>query len=341
MKKSIHLFIASIVLLNVYTVILSGLCEGSEGNHDITILADESPPGWAEFDYAIDTIRVIQEGEGYTIEVDVENLGLCTANSAYGWASSTGRSCWGEWDFGYDFSHITDISFRVGDSSPEPGAKYRIELDGVHLGDAQVPANDSWYVVTVHNVSIDAGLHTLFLGTYQMDSRPDIYLDYIVVGEQRIEAERYDRTGGNDPDPDRQGFYVNPANLTIQFWDGEVQGNGALISEQKIGMNQTVADTGHDYPGNNFITYYVPSNTVYTVTTPWAASLGDHAIYVIIDPSNESAETNKMNNIASKYVTIPLGDTSSPDTIAFPGFEFLFAACAMALVLFFKKRTHS
>ncbi len=172
-----------------------------------------------------------------------------------------------------------------------------------------------------------------------MDYAPDIYLDYIVVGEKRIEAESYNRTGGNDPDPDRQGFFVTPANLSIQFWDGEVQGNGTLISEQKIGMNQTVADTGHNYLGKNFTTYYLPNNMAYTVTTPWNASLGNHTIYVVIDPSNESAEINKMNNVASKYVTLPVEDSEQPSsgTIMTPGFEIISIVCAIALVLCLKR----
>ena len=60
-----------------------------------------------------------------------------------------------------------------------------------------------------------------------MDYYPDYHLDWIKIGDMQIEAENYDRMGGNDPNPDWRGLHIMPMgvnppsyhNLKIQIWD--------------------------------------------------------------------------------------------------------------------------
>ena len=169
-------------LIVLYSSIFS---TARENTYDITIKPDDVYPRWKDYDYAVQNVAVHGWIKNKHILVTIENKGLCQAASGYGWYSANGRSCWGEWNFWQDKDDVVDIKFRVGDSIPEPGAKYRIELDGIHLGDIKIPATDSWYIVTVHNVSIERGEHTLFLGTYQMDYYPDYHLDYIRQSKNR------------------------------------------------------------------------------------------------------------------------------------------------------------
>ncbi|RLF28140.1 MAG: hypothetical protein DRN01_00695 [Thermoplasmata archaeon] len=272
----------------------------------VVVSRDFSSPGWEEFDYAVESsdVRIVSTSEGYVIEADIRNLGLCEARSNYGWWSSEGRSCWGEWDFEFNDSETVDIKLRVGDNSPEPGAEYRVELDGLHLGDFQVPATDSWYIAAIPDVFVSAGKHTVFVGTYEMDYYPNYYLDYIKIGALRLEGEEYSRSGGNDPNPDLQGLWVKPSDVKVQFWDGSPNSGGVLISEKTVGKTQVASDHKHLYLNNTFVTYFIPSNGVYTVNVSWDGSIGYHEIYVVVDPYDELAETNETNNVVVKTVKI-------------------------------------
>jgi len=274
--------------------------------YEITVEPDSSFPKWKEYDYSVENLEVCMKGFERYIKVDIKNLALCEARSAWGWYSPNGRSCWGEWDFEYSKNEIVDIRFRVGDSSPGPGATYRIELDGFHLGDVEISATNSWYIVTVHNVSINAGKHALFLGTYQMDYYPDIWLDYIMIGDLKIEAEEYNRMGGNDPDPDLRGLTVYPRDIKVQIWDGEPT-TGELIDEMVVGKEQLVIDCKHQFAANTYYAHYIENNGTFTVEIPWKSKKLIHEIYVIVDPDNELEEINEDNNIISKIVfSMPL-----------------------------------
>lgn len=136
---------------------------------------------------------------------------------------------WGELDFEFNHSETVDIQLRVGDNSPEPGAEYRVELDGLHLGDFQVPATDSWYIATIPSVFVSAGKHTVFVGTCEMGYHPDYYLDYIKIGTLRLEDEEYIRSGGNDPNLGLQGLWVKPSDVKVQFWDGSLNSGGRFL----------------------------------------------------------------------------------------------------------------
>lgn len=325
MKKGINSVIFSVAMITIILV-MALLANVSAENYIITIEADPSYPGWSDYDYAVgtDDIHFTPEktvsGEDVIISADIHNSGLCKACSAWGWWSPAGRSCWGEWDFEYPRSEVVDISFRAADNAPGPGATYRIELDGVYLGDAQVPATTSWYLITIHNVTITAGNHTIFLGTYQMDFYPDIHLDYIQIGSMRIEAENYDRMGGNDPNPDWRGLSVYPRDIVVQFWDGNPRLGGVLISEQVVGKVQLVIDSGHQYPGYTYYAHYIENDGIATATTVWTPTIGTHDIYVLIDPNNVLGEVNESNNIAYKEITvgIPANVTIKPETLNLP-----------------------
>lgn len=308
MHKKFFVFIGLLLLLFGNSALIIGGVTNSHDNlrstnkyYDITIDPDPYPPGWNEYDYAVRGIKIYRHGLQRFISVEVENKALCMAKSAWGWYSSNGKSCWGKWNFTYERNEVVNIKFRAGDSSPEPGATYRIELDGIYLGDAKIPATDSWYLVTIHNVSITNGRHTLSLGTYQMDYSPDIWLDYIMIGNVRIEAEEYNRTGGNDPNPDLRGFTVYPRDIPLQIWDGNPDEDGELIAEVLVGKEQLVIDCNHEYSGNTYYGHYIENNGMYTVEVPWNPS-GKfiHKIYAIVDPYDKLDESNENNNAATK-----------------------------------------
>jgi len=269
--------------------------------YNITVAPDGSFPGWDEYDYGVESVRVRWGYPNWTICVTVKNNALCQVESAWGWYSSSGRSCYGEWDFNYTKEEDIDISFRAGDTSPEPGATYRIELDGNYLGDANIPATDSWYIVTVKGVHVTAGHHTLFLGTYQMDYYPDIHLDYIMVGNLRIEAESYNAMGGNDPDPNKAGLTVYPRDIVVQAWDGDPDNGGKFIGKAIAGKQQKVIDSHDDHNGYTYYARYIDNGGIYVVNIPWNPDKGFiHTIYVAVDPSNSLNEIDEGNNIMEK-----------------------------------------
>ena len=290
-----------VFLLSLLITIRLGKVTVGYSSYEITIEPDLSSPRWTEYDFSVENLEIeTKDGDILTIKFVVKNLGLCKATSAWGWYSSNGRSCWGEWDFEYDNNDIVDIRIRVGDTSPEPGATYRIELDGIYLGDFEIPATDSWYIVTVHNVPINAGQHTLFLGTYQMDHYPDIHLDYIMIGGLKIEAEEYNRSGGNDPDSDLRGLTVYPRDIRVQIWYGEPF-KGILIKEITVGREQTVIDMEHLFDENTYHAHYIKNNGIFPVEVSWKPiTVSSDKIYVVVDPDNEIIESNEENNIISK-----------------------------------------
>ncbi len=172
----------------------------------VTIVDDFDYPQVSDYDYglAAEDIGFTNDrpapGEAVTITATVHNLGVCRADGAWGWYSSSGRSCWAEWDFEYEdpTRALADISFRCRDK--DATVRWRVELDGAFITDISVPptaTNQSWNLVTIHDVPVTPGPHTLFLGTYQMDYYPDYSLDWVEIGEVRVEAERYDRMGGS------------------------------------------------------------------------------------------------------------------------------------------------
>lgn len=289
-----------IIYVLFLAMVLSGKMVVGHNGYEISIEFDPSSPGWKGYDLSVENLEVEMGSDGKVIiKFDIKNLGLCKATSGYGWYSADGRSCWGEWDFIYEGNGSTDIKFRVGDSSPNPGATYRIELDGLLLGNVTVPANDSWYIVTIHNVSITHGYHTLFLGTYNMDYEPDFHLDYIIIGEKRIEAENYTRMGGNDPNPDFRGLTVYPRDVKVQIWNGKPF-NGMLIKEIVVGREQTVIDRKHLFNEYTYTAHYIENNGVFSVKTSWDPSVTSPSeIYVVVDPSDDIKEMNEENNVVS------------------------------------------
>lgn len=289
-----------VILSTIISMYLLRSVVADTGEHEITIDPDPSPPGWADYDFSVENLKAERRDGSVVINFDVMNLGLCKATAGYGWYSPEGRSCWGEWDFEYKSSATVDIKIRVGDSSPPPGATYRIELDDIYLGDFEIPANDTWYIVTVHNVSVSPGQHTIFLGTYQMDYNPDIHLDYIMIGDLKIEAEEYDRMGGNDPNPDLRGLTVYPRDVKVQVWNGKPH-EGYLIKELVIGKRQTVIDNEHLFEENTCTAHYIENNGTFHVKISWKpdASLLTGRIYVVVDPDDEIKEIKEENNIAS------------------------------------------
>jgi hypothetical protein len=281
------------------------------GTPNITIMDDHAFPQSNDWDFGLSATDIQLSnpspavGEPVTIVAGIHNLGLGQADSAWGWYSPNGRSCWGEWDFNSPATETVDISYRCRD---DVTVDWRVELDGVHLGSPSVPGvgtGTHWKTVTLHDVPITAGPHTVFLGTYQMDYYPDYRLDWVQIGDQRIEAETYDRMGGNDPNPDLRGLTIWPREVAVRVWDG-LPNQGTLLFEGPVGDTNTVIDSAHQYPGYTWPARYISNNSLASVAATWIPSTGGwHDLYVQVDPAGTLTEIDEMNNIAHLSVWVP------------------------------------
>ena len=252
-------------------------------------------------DYALNIKSIHYVGKTITIKADIHNYGLCFISGGYGWYSSNGRSCWVEWDFNYPTTTTVDISYRCYD---DVTVDWRVELDGTHLVSLSVPgvgSSKNWKIVTIEDVDITAGPHTLFLGTYQMDYYPDYRVDWVKIGDLKIEAESYDRMGGNDPNPDLRGVHIIPKDINVQLWNGNPF-DGVLLFEDFVGDTNSVIDNKHLYPGNTYPAHYIENNGVSRIEYEYTIQSIKDKIYVIIDPDDILEEINEDNNFASKKI---------------------------------------
>jgi hypothetical protein len=96
------------------------------------------------------------------------------------------------------------------------------------------------------------------------------------------------------------GSSLTASNIEIRFYDGDPDDGGTIIG----------ADT-----------YVLPFISPYGVATQWTGRVwdttglsGDHEIYVMIDPDDRIPESDEINNVASRTVTIlpPAPDTTPP-----------------------------
>jgi hypothetical protein len=291
----------------------------------VAIAVDYSFPRWEQWDWGLSDSDIVPDnptpfvGEPVTITASVHNFALCQARSAHGWYSPLGRSCWGEWDFATARADTVDISFRCRDNYD---VDWRVELDGLFLSTITVPSvgdTNIWNIVTIRDVPMAAGRHRIFLGTYQMDYDPDYFLDWIEVGDTHIEAETYDRTGGNDPDGDKRGLTIEPracdppdsSRVTVQLWDGDPDDGGTLLVEDFVGLTNIVADIGDDYPANYHLAHYIPSNGSADLAHIWTpADTDTHEFYIIVDPGSLLPEINETNNVAVLRIAAQLREYS-------------------------------
>jgi hypothetical protein len=285
--------------------------EVNEG-YRFTIEDDYSYPQDDDYDYGLASPDIDfseanpSPGDPVTVSAHIHNYGLCKAIGGWGWYSPTGRSSWGEWDFDCPASGSFDISWRCRDNVP---VHWRLELDGIELVSPVVPGTGSsshWKIVTLHDVPVSAGPHTVFLGTYQMDSRPDYHVDWIEIGDLHIEGEDYDRMGGNDPNPDWRGLFIRPMDVTTQIWDGDPVGDGVLLCKACAGDINTVIDHRHEDPGNVREACYIRSGGEATLQCEWIPSEpGLYEICVVIDPAGELDEIDEANNVACTRIPVP------------------------------------
>jgi len=295
-------------------------------DYTFNIQNDYSYPKHMDYDYGLTENDIVtgttafSVGDTITITANIHNYGLCLASSGHGWSSSDGRSCWGEWDFYYPTSKTVDISFRCWD---DVTVDWRVELDGAHLASPSVPgvgSDEYWKIVTIHDVYVSAGSHTIFLGTYQMDYKPDYRLDWVKIGDMTIEAETYDRTGGNDPNTDLRGFLITPMgtsmlesnDLTVQIWRGNPYSGGTLLKEGFVGNTNKVADTSHVYSGTSFSAYYIENNGIGQLTCQYMVQSSIEDIYVVVDSNDVLDEIDESNNIASISVRVADISINSP-----------------------------
>ena len=297
-------------------------------SYDVTIEDDFSHPQYAEYDYGLtdEDIGLSNSnppiGESVTITAHINNSGSCIAYAPHGHYSSNGRSAWAEWDFSSPVSATIDISYRCRD---DVSVDWRVELDGIHLASPTVPGCGTglhWKIVTIHDVPITAGAHTIFLGTYQMDFSPDYRLDWIQLGEIHIEAETYDRMGGNDPNPDNRGLLIYPMAtnllesyiLTVQIWDGNPNMDGILLFEDFVGPTNEIYDYWHCSPANTITVQYIESGGQAAIECEWIPEgPGEHDIYIVIDPNEVLGEVDETNNIAHRSIIVSGGN--QPDCL--------------------------
>ena len=300
----------SVLFVCVFLLVFS--VHSANGQYNVTIKDDHSFPGYNEFDYGLSSSDIHlgnsspDAGETTTITAYVHNYALCRARTAWGWYSSSGRSAWAEWDFNYPDDGMVDISFRCHD---DVSVHWRVELDGVELASPNVPgcgSGDHWKIVTIHDVPIISGPHTLFLGTYQLDFYPDYCVDWLQIGDVRIEAETYDRMGGNDPNSDYRGLYISPraanppasCNLTVQIWEGDPSAGGILLCEDFVGPTNTVIDSGHHYTGGTYEAHYIENGGQAALSCEWNPANPGAEIYVVVDPYDVLNEIDETNNVA-------------------------------------------
>lgn len=295
----IILFVGAGLVPNMFTIIV-------KADHNWTIDDDYSFPKVGDYDYGISSQDLVFDnddpsvGDTITITADIHNYGLCLVSSPYGWYSPDGRSCWIEWDFSYPITDTIDISYRCYD---DVTVDWRVELDGNHLASPSVPgvgSNNYWKIVTIEDVNITAGSHTLFLGTYEMDFYPDYRLDWVKIGDLKIEAETYDRMGGFDPEPDWCGVIIYPRDITVQIWQGDPLSDGVLLYEDFVGDTNTVKDFNHLYPENSYTAQYIENNGTGKISCEYTIKSFWDEIYVVIDPDNFLNETDESNNMVSK-----------------------------------------
>jgi hypothetical protein len=311
-RKKLNLLITIILIGAVLTPIIAG--NSNINTYDVKIIDDYTYPGYFDFDYGLGygdihiNNKYEKNGE-ISISADIHNYGLCLATGAWGWYSSNGRSCWVEWDFNYSITETVDISFRCID---DVTVHWRIEIDGVELASPYVSGVGSgfnyWKIVTIKNVTISEGSHTLFLGTYQMDFHPDYRIDWVEIGDIHIEAENYNRMGGNDPNSDLRGVYINPmganppedTNIIVQIWNGNPSSDGVLLHETFVGNINTVIDKWHVNPGNYIDAYYIENEGIGVLDYVWTprGDIKNYDIYVVVDPYEILEEINETNNIA-------------------------------------------
>ncbi len=278
-----------------------------DSKYDITIKEDSSYPSWEEYDYSIENLKIVKKGlfRNY-ICVQVKNKGLCLAHGTHGWFSLNGKSCWAKWHFVSIRREVVDIVLRVAEDAPKPSAWYKLNLDFMHLGDFQVPATNSWYLVTIHDVLIRPGIHTVFLGTYNVNQQRDYYLDYITIGEKRIEGEEYFSMGGNTLNRNFRGLNIYPKDIRLQLWDGHPEEGGRLFYDSLLGKKQMVIDYSNKHLASKYIVHYIENNGKFSVEVPWFPGFfkTSHTIYAVVDPNDylkEIDENNNQQNISIYY----------------------------------------
>ena len=83
---------------------------------------------------------------------------------------------------------------------------------------------------------------------------------------------------------------VSASNILVRFYDGNPSNGGTQIdADRTISLINA--------PGN------------FTVNATWIASLGQHEIFISVDPLNSITELSEQNNNASKNILIPIWST--------------------------------
>ena len=122
----------------------------------------------------------------------------------------------------------------------------------------------------------------------RLNSRPDYHVDWVEVGGVHLEGENYDRMGGNDPNDDWRGLYIQPMaaecperfDVPVRIWDGDPHTGGVLLCEEYVGARATVIDFDHCHPGHTYEVNYIESGGWGELVCQWVPmEAGSHEIY--------------------------------------------------------------
>ncbi|UCG70778.1 MAG: hypothetical protein JSV09_07215, partial [Thermoplasmata archaeon] len=265
---------------------------------DYTITREDDPyPNWGDlavFSGEISVDASLFVGKASTIEIDVHNLGITYAIT---WHDGD----YVEYDFYQSSDQTLDIKIRIrsiGDATDTD-----VKLDRASI--ARFNSMPEYDIITIHNVPISTGDHTIRIT--QMSDSPtqgdDLYIDWLEIGNNRIECEFYNRSDGNDPNKDLRGVDgIQPSDITVKFYVDNI-----LIAENdKIGSHSNSVPGGYPYPEAYFIPNMGSSNT----STSWVPSMpGYHNISIEVK-SGIGPDSNLANNRAC--ITIYIGSLQPP-----------------------------
>ena len=289
MEKTLCCVICAFIAAAVYIVIPTG--------YTITI-EDDPDPVWGDIALFHDNIYVdspVFVGQPTNISIEVFQLGITYAKTWH-------YNDYAEYDFYSDSLMTLDIRIRIRSRLDPTGTN--VYLDGTKIAAFNsMPGND---IITIHDVSMDAGMHTVRI-LQATDTPPQgdgLWIDWLDIGDFHVEGELYDRSGHVD--------VIDPWNITAKFFDDNV-----LVTE--VGMigshwNRIWEPT---FPP---VIYFIPNNGSAFTSVHWTPSTpGEHVIRIELG-SRGGKDSNLSNNFVNKTIQVLDGTVEAdididPDTL--------------------------
>jgi hypothetical protein len=280
-RKALPRIICFAVLASLFASI--GI-ENAISPHSVSIKDDPNPTTYdlAVFSSDISVENPIMLGQTSTVAADIHNLGIAYINT---WHAGD----FVEYDFYQDTNQSLEVRIRIRTTGNQSTTE--VFLDGASL--AIFDATAEFDVVMIHDVLLSAGAHTLRV--IQVDDDPtlkdDLLIDWLEIGSSHLEAEFYDRSDRNDPDPIYRGVdAIGPSRITAQFFVDDV-----LIGENFNIGNHSNTVTGNEMPHQE---YFIQNNGTNRTSTQWTPSEpGDRVICIEVFAAI-GTDSNITNNRA-------------------------------------------